>query len=376
MNIVYVINSMSKSCGGPACTTLLTVQGMKTLGLEVKILTNRIQPGEMPVSEEPFIHYLELPAYYNSRFGYSPAWSKALKETSGADIYHIQGIWQYQGYITARFAIENHSPYVVTLHGALHPKALSYSSLIKKTAFSLFQRKQLQKASCVHVTCEEEMKHYRSLGFTNPVAIVPNPIDCGEPVDPFFKDEMKRVGYLGRIQPYKRVDRLIEIWKKLHEPGELVIMGDGDPRYVSGIRKKVQEAGLDKVRFTGWVSGMEKQRLLASLTCLVVPSDFENFGMIIPEALLQNVPVIGSTATPWEDLNTYQCGWWVNNDLETLTDVLREVLSLDRRLLYEMGERGRRLVLEKYAVNVVSEQMGQLYGWLTGNSEKPDFVFE
>ena len=96
----------------------------------------------------------------------------------------------------------------------------------------------------------------------------------------------------------------------------------------------------------------------------------------LPEALLQNVPVIGSTATPWEDLNTYQCGWWVNNDLETLTDVLREVLSLDRRLLYEMGERGRRLVLEKYAVNVVSEQMGQLYGWLTGNSEKPDFVFE
>ena len=62
MNIVYVINSMSKSCGGPACTTLLTVQGMKTLGWEVKILTNRIQPGEMPVSEEPFIHYLELPA--------------------------------------------------------------------------------------------------------------------------------------------------------------------------------------------------------------------------------------------------------------------------------------------------------------------------
>ena len=181
---------------------------------------------------------------------------------------------------------------------------------------------------------------------------------------------------MGRIQPYKRVDRLIEIWKKLHEPGELVIMGDGDPRYVSGIRRIVQEAGLDKVRFTGWVSGMEKQRLWASLTCLVVPSDFENFGMIIPEALLQNVPVIGSTATPWEDLNTYQCGWWVNNDLETLTDVLREVLSLDRRLLYEMGERGRRLVLEKYAVNVVSEQMGQLYGWLTGNSEKPDFVFE
>lgn len=367
---------MSKSCGGPACTTSLTVQGMKTLGVDVKILTNRMLPGEVSVSEEPFIHYLELPSYYNSRFGYSSAWTKVLKEISEADIYHIQGIWQYQGYITARFAIENHSPYVITLHGALHPEALRYSSLIKKMALSLFQRKQLQKASCVHVTCAEEMKHYRSLGFTNPVAMVPNPIDCGELVDPFFKDDIKRVGYLGRIQPYKRVDRLIEIWKNLHEPGELVIMGDGDPKYVSEMRRKVQEEGLDKVCFTGWVSGMEKQRLLASLTCLVVPSDFENFGMIIPEALLQNVPVIGSTATPWKDLNTYRCGWWVNNDQETLTDVLREVLSLNKGDLYEMGKRGRQLVLEKYAVNVVSEQMKQLYGWLAGNSEKPDFVFE
>ena len=41
-----------------------------------------------------------------------------------------------------------------------------------------------------------------------------------------------------------------------------------------------------------------------------------------------------------------------------------------------MGKRGRQLVLDKYAVSVVSEQMSQLYNWLSGNSGKPDFVFE
>ncbi len=376
MNIVYVINSMSKSSGGPACTTLLTLQGMRSLGIDVKVLTNEVRSGEEPVSKESFIHYVKLPYFYNRRFGYSSAFAKALKEISKADIYHIQGIWQYQGYITAKFALEKHNPYVVTLHGALHPEALRYSSLIKKTALSFFQRKQLQGAACVHVTCMEEMEHYRSLGFTNPVAVIPNPIECGEPVESFFEDDVKRVGYLGRIQPYKRVDRLIEIWKKLNEPGELIIMGDGDSKYVSEIRAKASELELNKVRFTGWVSGIEKQRFLASLTCLVVPSDFENFGVIIPEALLQYVPVIASTAAPWEDLNSYKCGWWVDNDSETLTNILREALLLDKETLYNMGKRGRQLVLDKYAVSVVSEQMSQLYNWLSGNSGKPDFVFE
>lgn len=209
---------------------------------------------------------------------------KHWKRTSETDIYHIQGFWQYQGYVTARFALENHRPYVITLHGTLHPGALRYSSFIKKITLFLFQSKQLKQAACIHVTCMKEMENYRLLGFTNPIAVIPNPIECSEPADSFFRDGVKRVGYLGRIQPYKRIDRLIEVWRNLNEPGELVIIGDGDPDYVLKLRGKVKEAGLRKVRFTGWVSGKEKQKLLASLTCLVVPSDFENFGMIVPEA--------------------------------------------------------------------------------------------
>lgn len=41
-----------------------------------------------------------------------------------------------------------------------------------------------------------------------------------------------------------------------------------------------------------------------------------------------------------------------------------------------MGKRGRRLVLDKYSVDVVSVQMKQLYAWVTGEGEKPAFVYE
>lgn len=156
----------------------------------------------------------------------------------------------------------------------------------------------------------------------------------------------------------------------------MVIIGDGDPDYVLKLRGKVKEAGLRKVRFTGWVSGKEKQKLLASLTCLVVPSDFENFGMIVPEALLQEVPVIASTGSPWEELDANRCGWWVDNDVGSLTETVRKALSLDKGVLQEMGRRGRKLVLDKYSVDVVSRQMTELYNWILNKQSKPNFIFE
>lgn len=376
MKIIHVINSMSTACGGPARTTLLTLRGLRKIGINARVLTNQLRSEGTLVSKELFIDYLPLPNFYYSRWGYSAVFGKALKKTSGADIFHIQGLWQYQGYATARFAQESHCPYVITLHGTLHPGALRYSSFIKKISLLLFQSKQLQQAACIHVTCMEEMENYRLLGFSNSVAVIPNPIECCELAEPFFKDGVKRVGYLGRIQPYKRVDRLIEVWRNLNEPGELVIMGDGDPDYVSVLRNKVKETGLRNVRFTGWISGKEKQELLASLTCLVVPSDFENFGMIIPEALLQEVPVIASTGSPWEELGANRCGWWVDNDVDTLTETVRKALSLDKEVLQEMGKRGRQLVLDKYSVDVVSRQMKEMYDWILNQQSKPNFIFE
>lgn len=273
-------------------------------------------------------------------------------------------------------ACKKQIPYVITLRGMLYPEALKQSAVIKKLALSFFQRRQLQEATCVQATCEEEMHYYREMGFTNPVAIIPNPVEL-EPLanDVSKTDDIKRFGYLGRIHPRKHIERLIDCWQRLDEPGELVIMGDGDNSYVDSLKEKVRKAQLKRIRFTGLVTGNEKNRLLASLSCLVVPSDFENFGRIIPEALMQSIPVIASTGTPWQELETCRCGWWVKNDTETLTDTMRKVLACDKGLLDEMGERGRQLVLKKYTVEKVSGQLEVMYDWVTGKMDKPDFIY-
>ena len=376
MKILHVIPFLSVESGGPAVSTLLPVRYLNRMGKNSKILTFRPPSGETVLSDEPFIRYLPELKGWRRRVSYSARLKETLGKDIDTDVYHIQGLWLYPAYLTAHMACKKQKPYVITLRGMLYPEALKQSAVIKKLALSFFQRRQLQEAACVQVTCEEELQYYREMGFTNPVAIIPNPVELEPVADDVSKvDDIKRFGYLGRIHPRKHIERLIDCWQRLDEPGELVIMGDGDNSYADSLKEKVGKAQLKRIRFTGLVTGDEKKRLLASLSCLVVPSDFENFGRIIPEALMQSIPVIASTGTPWQELETCRCGWWVKNDTETLTDAMRKVLACDKHLLDEMGERGRQLVLKKYTVEKVSGQLEVMYDWVTGKIDKPDFIY-
>lgn len=127
--------------------------------------------------------------------------------------------------------------------------------------------------------------------------------------------------------------------------------------------------------FTGFLTGEKKEVMLNSLSFLVIPSDFENFGNIVTEALVRKIPVIASKGTPWQELNTYHCGWWVDNDVETLAATIRESLALSEEERIAMGKRGLQLVKENYSVEVVAGKMKQLYEWILYNGEKPEFVY-
>lgn len=123
---------------------------------------------------------------------------------------------------------------------------------------------------------------------------------------------------------------------------------------------------------------VEKNRLLASLRLAwgVVPSDFENFGMIVAEAVTPGGACYRNDGSPWQELETERCGWWVGNDTDTLTEAVREALELDKDLLHEMGKRGRQLILRKYTMDAVSLQLVQMYDWITGKINTPGFISE
>lgn len=100
---------------------------------------------------------------------------------------------------------------------------------------------------------------------------------------------------------------------------------------------------------------------LANLKVLCLVSDFENFGMTVTEALSVGTPVIANTTTPWKDLNTHHCGWWINATVDNIAITIEKALHLSDKEIASMSIRGKRLVSDKYAADKVAEMMATLY---------------
>ena len=86
-----------------------------------------------------------------------------------------------------------------------------------------------------------------------------------------------------RLEPYKRVDLVIETLNRLKLP--LMIMGDGTDR------KRLERLAGSTVTFLGRVSDAKRRQLFAETQALLNPQE-EDFGITTVEALASGTPVI------------------------------------------------------------------------------------
>ncbi|GHT53478.1 glycosyl transferase family 1 [Bacteroidia bacterium] len=374
MKILHTTPNLSLSYGGPTQSVFYTVEGLRVQGLDVDILTYQPDIHDRLIADDEYIIALPLG---KSSFVHSSGYKHYLKNHS-YDLYHAQGIWQYPTSIAAKIARKQNKPYIITPRGMLYPQALAASKLKKQIFLKLFLLNDLNKAATVQATCEEEMHHLRNVGVKTPIAVIPNPIHVQDRLPYAMRNAQFKLGYLGRVHPRKNIERIIYAWEKSGNKttnSELVIIGDGDKSYLDFLKAETTRLNLKNVVFTGFLSGEAKEKMLNALSYLVVPSDFENFGMIIPEALTKGIPVIASKGTPWEELNTHRCGWWVDNDVDTLAATIEQALQLPKTTRIEMGRRGQELVKNNYSVEVVAKKMIRLYEWILSGGQKPEFVY-
>lgn len=377
MNILHSIAGLDPASGGPSRSSLELVRGLNEAGCRSRLLTTC---RDMAATDGIADLLLRLPDDTRTPYGYSGNFRRffAGPEAAAYEIYHTHGVWMHINHLTAVAGRKRGIPYLISPRGMLYPQSLQCKALRKKLMMRLLFRRDLEGAACLHATCEEERTHLRALGMRNPVAVIPNPVAipaiCPPPPP---EAERRRIGFLGRLHPRKNVDRLIEAWSRISAgfpDSELVIIGNGSPEYEFLLKKMVVQLGLQNVRFRGFLDGDEKFAALASMRALVVPSDFENFGMIVPEALGVGTPVITSRGTPWEILDTDRCGWWIANDVETLAVGIKTALELPYETILEMGRNGRALAEREYAATGIARQMIWLYQWILGHADRPAFV--
>lgn len=337
--------------------------------------------------------FSSFPALGPRQVGYSPSMEQAATSAKGAyyDVFHQHSIWLAISRVTNHWRAAFSRPTVVAPHGTLEEYTLKMSCWKKKLALIAYEMANLRNTTCLHATSNHEAMSFRRFGLRNPIAVIPNGVpeewlrNKGDAtmfrVKFSIPSNSRLLLFLSRLHPKKGLPLLFEaIAQLLPSLSEwfIVIAGFEDtPGYQNELKRLAVELGIiEKIKIVGPLYGQDKQDAFAAANLFVLPTHSENFGIVIAEALAVGVPVLTTHGTPWEELQTYKCGWWVEISVEAIRDALLDGIHRPKQALAEMGQRGKELVASKYAWPEVTKRTIVLYNWLLGRCEQPDFVIK
>jgi glycosyltransferase involved in cell wall biosynthesis len=234
----------------------------------------------------------------------------SLFDNPKPDIIILHQIYTLSTIIGYRFAKVKGIPYAVFPHGSLTDYQESNSSFIKYVAKKLIINKIIEKADLIITTSENERGDLES-SLLSKVKVIPYGIEKffkqGETLFPNFSFVGgPKIMFSGRFHKGKNLQLLIaampEILLKYPE-AILEIAGAGTKRETKAIQELIQLFNLEQnIKFHGWVEKTKLMLIYVEADLLVLPSENENFSLVVAEALSQGIPCVVSKSVGISDI--------------------------------------------------------------------------
>lgn len=373
MKILHVIPTLSFKYGGPVKAVLGLTSAQAEAGADVRLLTTDYLLDEKPESlacETKIFHCL------TDTWQFAPALGKALtEEVRRADVVNLHTLWSYPIAAAARACRRQRVPYILRTCGMLDGWSLSQKRLKKSLYTSLIERRNINAAAALWFTSEEEREGARPFGYKCPDSVIPLGLPLREyrelPRAGSFRarfpelDQRRIILFLSRIAPKKQPGLLLKAFAAIHREfpdTSLVIAGPGEEPYLLELGALARALGIkDRVLFVGPLDGAEVRDALMDAEIFALPSMHENFGVAVVEAMACSVPVIISKMVNLAaEVVKAEAGLAINPDEASLEAGLRQLLA-DPSASRRMGERGRRLALERFTWEGLVPAVFKLY---------------
>lgn len=258
------------------------------------------------------------------------------------ELVHVYGLYDLFGPAVTFFCRQNLIPYVVEPMGMFRPIVRNIGL---KTAYHWVLGNRLLAGAYRLIATSDQEKQELMDGGVDALRIIVrrNGVEMpgSIPTPGSFRTEWdvpfdaKLVLYLGRVEPKKSPDLLIEAfarWRKtsrLTANPVLAISGpESDHVFFSRLRSLVAALGIaDIVRFTGPLYNDRKWSAYRDADVFVLPSQNENFGNSVAEAIACGTPVIVTDQCGIAPLIAGRAGLVVRHDLNSVADALRVLLE-------------------------------------------------
>jgi phosphatidylinositol alpha-mannosyltransferase len=175
-------------------------------------------------------------------------------------------------------------------------------------------------------------------------------------------DRANSIVFIGRHDPRKGMPVLLKAWPAVHrQTGARLRLVGADPLAVQLLlaRHRVPHEGID---ILGFLPQVDLTRELLGAKVLAAPSiGMESFGMVLTRAFACAVPVVASDIPGYRAVMTEETGVLVPpGDDAALADALVGLLE-DESRRRSLGERARRLAVERYSWDRIAERLEQIY---------------
>ncbi|WP_437191432.1 glycosyltransferase [Planctomicrobium sp. SH527] len=388
MNVAYLTGSVSRLGGGLFESMRYTGQALHTCGVDVRVIGLRDQ-----FTDDDLIQWAPLVPQAAKRlpphsFGFASGLSKIIHNSS-PDIVHVQGVWMYPSLLNSQLSKRFKWPYLISPHGMLDPWALANSRWKKRLVAWRFEKRHLQRATCLHALCDSERQSMREFGLTNDICVIPNGVELddrlldGEPVwSGSIPADKKVMLFLGRLHPKKGLRELILAWARLRQRSAhlvddwaLAIAGWDQSGHAQELQRLIDELGLrNDVFLVGAVFGDAKLIALRSATAFILPSKSEGLPMAILEAWAQRLPVAMTAACNLPEGVDAQAAFEIKLLDDSNIEGLEHFLTLPDSSLKAMGDRGRKLVEDRFTWATVAHQLRETYDWALNGGPTPASV--
>ncbi|MDO9085714.1 MAG: glycosyltransferase [Anaerolineaceae bacterium] len=225
------------------------------------------------------------------------------------------------------------------------------------------------------------------------ISVIPPGVDIRH-FYPIPKDEAKEVVgvpqeatmilFVGRIEPLKGIDNLIQAISLNHKSGvlkccphTLVIIGgepNAKPEEMNAEMARLQDM-VEELKIENFVIflGKQDQQMLpyyySAAEVVVMPSHYESFGMVALEAMACGTPVVASQVGGLAFLvRDGETGFVVpGNDIQSLANRLMELIK-DKELGNKLGKKSTEYA-QMYAWETISTKMIEVYNQILQKSE-------
>jgi glycosyltransferase involved in cell wall biosynthesis len=359
MRIIHYMLGMRLEAGGVVRALIDLCNGLAGRGHDVTMMT--ADPTDVPSTWDGSTGHPRCEVVQRNplKLLSSRSKSRVRELVRGADVIHLHVPWDPICWQMGRLACALGKPYFVTTHGMLDDWSMAQRGTKKRLYMSLLGRSLLEKATAVHNTAQAEqdqaVKWYpRGRSLVIPYlfdmadySALPGPELAKEKFPDAF-DGVPTVMFLSRLHAKKNPETVILAAKVLRDQGtscRMLIAGSGEPGYDQSLRDLVDRNQLnDHVRFLGFVTGQLKTSLYQAADIFALPTEQENFGFVLVEAIACGTPVITTKGVDiWPELERSGGVVITKQGPEALAQAIHSLLENESQRL-KMGARGRAWV--------------------------------